>query len=237
MKSNKSMGFFITGTDTGVGKTYVTQKILQQLSSKSIACVAMKPVASGASQTANGLRNDDAVKLQQASNVSVPYELLNPYCFEPAIAPHLAAQQSGVTIELSVILAAYHELSALADIVIVEGVGGWQVPLNTNVENSLFVSTLAEQLQLPVILVVGLQLGCLNHALLSCYSIYNSQCAMAGWIANNIDKNFLFVNECVATLEEQISKPLLANLSWNKTELNSSVKSDVIDLDHFLINS
>jgi len=208
-KINNVKGLFITGTDTGVGKTYISQKILQQLSAQSISCVAMKPVASGAVQTEHGLRNADALTLQSAANVDVPYELLNPYCFEPAIAPHLAAQQSGVVIDQSVIIEAFESLSRLADVVIVEGVGGWSVPLNT--KQSLSVASLAEQLQLPVVLVVALRLGCINHALLSCDAIANSQCDLLGWIANNCVNNFNTADECVSTLQDQIVQPLLAN--------------------------
>jgi dethiobiotin synthetase len=240
MKLNKAKGLFITGTDTAVGKTYVTQRILQQLSSQSISCIAMKPVASGAIKTTEGLRNNDALKLQQAANVNVPYELINPYCFEPAIAPHLAAQQSGVVIEPSIILDAYHELSSRADVVIVEGVGGWQVPLNTQSNKVYSISTLAEQLQLPVVLVVGLRLGCLNHAQLSAYSIYNSQCSLVGWIANTVEKDLLHSKEQVQFLQDQISSPLLGHLSWSNNKIgsqNNFIYDEVIDLDHLLINS
>lgn len=239
MKSNKPRGLFITGTDTGVGKTYVTEQILNQLSSQSISCVAMKPVACGATQTPNGLRNADAMKLQQASSVEVPYELLNPYCFEPEIAPHLAAQQAGVAIELSIILSAFEALSLLSDVIIVEGLGGWQVPLNLQSAKPLFISTLAAQLQLPVVLVVALQLGCLNHALLNYHTIYNSECSMAGWVANRLNKNFISADACVETLEKQITAPLLAYLSHadDKFKPNSSINDDVFDLDHLLINS
>ncbi|MFV2059134.1 MAG: dethiobiotin synthase [Gammaproteobacteria bacterium] len=243
MKSNKTnsvKGLFITGTDTGVGKTHVTQQILQQLSAQSISCVAMKPVASGAIQTANGLRNDDAVILQKTSSVHAAYELINPYCFEPAIAPHLAAQLSGVTIEPEVILNAFYELSSLADIVIVEGVGGWQVPLNEQVSGVYTIATLAEQLQLPVVLVVGLRLGCMNHALLSHDSIYNSNSQLAGWIANSVDKTMLYGTEQIQFLKEQLPTPLLAHLSWCENQSQSSdnfINDEIIDLDHLLIKS
>ncbi len=234
-----SKGFFITGTDTDVGKTFITQKILQQLSAQSISCVAMKPVASGAVATADGLRNDDALKLQRASSISVPYDLMNPYCFEPAIAPHLAAQMSGVTIQSSVILDAFQELTNLADVVIVEGVGGWQVPLNIQAENSLSVARLAELINLPIILVVGLRLGCINHALLSSAAINNSQCSIAGWIANNIDNNFLSANDSVETLQNQIASPLLANVAWQHTHDLSYKTNDltIFDLDQILLHS
>ena len=241
MKSNnkKYRGLFITGTDTAVGKTYVTQQILAQLKAQSISCVAMKPVASGAHQTEYGLRNDDALKLQHASSVEVPYELINPYCFEPAIAPHLAAQQSGVVIQASVILDAFNELSSRADVVIVEGVGGWQVPLNVQTHNVFSVSTLAEQLQLPVVLVVGLRLGCLNHAQLSYYSIYNSRCQFAGWIANSVENDLLYSREQIEFLQQQLSVPLLAHFTCcrDSTKLENNVINDeVIDLDHLLRN-
>ncbi len=234
-----SKGFFITGTDTDVGKTFITQKILQQLSAQSISCVAMKPVASGAVATADGLRNDDALILQQESTVTAPYELINPYCFEPAIAPHLAARMSGVTIQSSVILDAFHELTGLAEVVIVEGVGGWQVPLNTQADSILSVASLAELINLPIILVVGLRLGCINHALLSTNSICNSQCSMAGWIANNIDDQFLSANDCIDTLQNQISTPLIANVTWQDNNSLSSRTNNAIEfnLAQILIHS
>lgn len=234
MTLNRPKGLFITGTDTAVGKTFVTQRILQQLNSQSISCVAMKPIASGAIQTDNGLRNDDALKLQQACNVTVPYELLNPYCFEPAIAPHLAAQQSGIVIQSKVILDAFHELCLLADVVLVEGVGGWQVPLNTDAENVLSVASLAAQMKLPIVMVVGLRLGCINHALLTYQAIQNSSCSMAGWVANEVDTQFSTANDCVATLKKQIFLPLLANLPWCQEPnflKNNQKMNTIFDLD------
>ncbi|VAX01616.1 Dethiobiotin synthetase [hydrothermal vent metagenome] len=239
MKLNKTnKGLFITGTDTDVGKTFITQKILMQLSAQSISCVAMKPVASGAIATSSGLRNDDALILQKASNIFVPYDLINPYCFEPAIAPHLAAQVSGVTIQTSVILDAFYELQRLADVVIVEGVGGWQVPLNTQITNLLSVASLAEQLNLPVVLVVGLRLGCINHALLTANAITNSQCTMAGWVANEIDDTFLSADDCISTLQNQIDKPLMANVAWHhKKNLSNKINYNVVfDLDQVLLH-
>ncbi len=230
MTLSKPKGLFITGTDTAVGKTFVTQRILQQLNSQSISCVAMKPVASGAIQTENGLRNDDALKLQQACNVTVPYELLNPYCFESAIAPHLAAQQSGVEIHSNVILDAFYELSLLAEVVIVEGVGGWQVPLNTDANNVLSVSSIAAQMQLPIVMVVGLRLGCINHALLTYQAIQNSPCSIAGWVANAVDTEFSSANDCVSTLKKQLFSPLLANLPWCNAQNNKKTE-DNFDLD------
>jgi len=238
--NNNFKGLFITGTDTAVGKTYVTQRILEQLTSQSISCVGMKPVASGAVKTSDGLRNDDALKLQHASSIAAPYELINPYCFEPAIAPHLAAQQAGVVINASVIFDAFKKLSLLADVVIVEGVGGWFVPLNTEAGQSLTVATLAMQLHLPIVLVVGLRIGCLNHALLTHYTIYRQQCEMAGWIANDIDNELLFAQQQIDLLQDQISAPLLAHLPWTEKNIqskNNVNKLNVIDLDHLLTNS
>jgi len=239
MKSNNSKvrGLFVTGTDTGVGKTHVTEQILRQLGSQSISCVAMKPVASGAIQTANGLRNEDALKLQQASSVDAPYELVNPYCFESAVAPHIAAQQTGVSIDSKVIVRAFEELVTLADVIIVEGVGGWQVPLNTEQGLELSVASLAEQLQLPVLLVVGLRVGCINHALLSDYTIYNGASSLAGWIANSIDKDLMFADEQIEYLQQQLLSPLLAKLPWQTDSVSPKINYNnfnVIDLDHCL---
>jgi len=203
-------GFFVTGTDTGVGKTLICCALLHGFAALGKSVIGMKPVAAGAVRDARGLTNDDVALLRAASNVEAPLALVNPYCFEPPIAPHLAAEQAGAAIELELILDAYRNLSAAADIVIVEGVGGFCVPLNHSEDSA----DLAQRLGLPVILVVGLRLGCLNHALLTAHSIRAQGLTLAGWIANRIDPAMAAAERNVAALVERLPAPLLGDIEF-----------------------
>lgn len=198
-------GFFITGTDTGVGKTLVATALLRALAARGSVAAGMKPVAAGASRTADGLRNDDALALAAASGVALPYEVVNPYCFEPAIAPHLAAREAGVEIDPGAILMAYLQLVARAPVAVVEGAGGWLVPLN----GSVTFAALPALLSLDVILVVGLRLGCLNHALLTAESIEQYGCRPVAWIGNAVAPDFARRDENVATLRGLLPMPCL----------------------------
>ena len=198
-------GFFITGTDTGVGKSVVAAGVMERHKLKGLSVVGMKPVASGARHTRDGLRNEDAELLLDTATIKSDYALVNPYVFEPAIAPHLAAEQAGQTITLEKIKAVFSELSQQADSVVVEGVGGWQVPLN----NEHTMADLAQQLNLPVILVVGLKLGCINHALLTAEKIIADGCELAGWVANQIDPDMQCVQENVQSIQKRIASPFL----------------------------
>ncbi len=203
-------GFFVTGTDTGVGKTLIACALLHALARAGRRVIGMKPVAAGAVRGAQGLINDDVALLQAAGNVDAPLALVNPYCFEPAIAPHLAAEQAGTVIELEFILDAYRNLSSIADIVVVEGVGGFCVPLNRGEDSA----DLAQRLGLPVILVVGLRLGCLNHALLTVQAIRAKGLRLAGWIANRIDPAMAAADENVAALAQRVAAPLLGEVEF-----------------------
>ena len=211
-------GFFITGTDTSIGKTRVTAGLLKAFARAGRKTVGMKPIASGAVMSREGLRNDDALALQAAASEKRAYELVNPYCFAPAVAPHLAAMEAGVEIDLETITAAYTELCKGADTVLVEGVGGWQVPLSASLE----LPDLVRELDLPVILVVGLRLGCLNHASLTARAIRADGLELAGWVANAIDPAFERPEANVATLEAELHAPLLARLPHAPT---ASVKA------------
>ena len=177
---NRPAGYFITGTDTGIGKTVVTLGLMRWLQDRGRRVAAMKPVASGCERTPQGLRNEDALQLQQQASMPLDYDVVNPYAFEPPIAPHIAASQAGVQIELDIIRQGVRLLAEHADLVCVEGVGGWLVPLNG--EES--VADLAVSLGLGVVLVVGMRLGCLNHALLTAQAIQASGASLAGWVAN-----------------------------------------------------
>ena len=202
-------GVFVTGTDTGIGKTRVSVGLLHALRRAGFKTAAMKPVASGAERTSEGLCNDDALKLQAAATLARPYGLVNPYCFAPPIAPHLAAREAGMVIDLEQIRAAYGEICRGADAAVVEGVGGWQVPLSDTLE----LPDLVRELELPVILVVGLRLGCLNHALLTARAIQADGLSLLGWVANAIDSGFERPEANLATLEAELPAPLLGRLA------------------------
>lgn len=203
-----AQGYFITGTDTGVGKTLVSRILIQRLLQTHARVVGFKPVASGCRKTPSGLRNDDAVALQELSSVVLPYATVNPYAFEAAIAPHLAATAADAQIDLARLCATID--SVVADRVVVEGVGGWLVPL-TRQET---LADLAQRLQLPVVLVVGMRLGCLNHALLTAAAIRNSGLPIAGWVANEIDPTFERCGDNIAALRERLDTPLMMRLPW-----------------------
>jgi len=208
-----AQGLFITGTDTGVGKTRVSVTLVETLKARGQRVAAMKPVASGASATAAGLRNDDAQHLQAAASVAAPYETVNPYCFAPAVAPHLAARAAGLSIEVSRIVAAHRTLAAQADWVIVEGVGGWKVPLG----EAITTVDLAAALGWPVVLVVGIRLGCLNHALLTADAIGASGLPFAGWIANYIDPHCAEADALIEDLERRLPAPRRGTMRWQET--------------------
>ena len=200
-------GIFITGTDTGVGKTLVAAGLVRLLASHGKRVVGLKPVASGAEQSAGGLRNDDALALSAGSTVALPYELTNPYCFAPAIAPHLAAREAGIAISVDALEDWYARATTGVDVAVVEGAGGWRVPLHPEG----FLSDLPERLGLGVILVVGLRLGCLSHARLTLEAIAAcGRCPFLGWIGNRIVPGFIRPEENLETLERLLGSPPLA---------------------------
>jgi dethiobiotin synthetase len=203
-------GYFITGTDTGIGKTRVTAGLLKAFARTGRKTVGMKPVASGAVQTPEGLRSEDALALQAAASEKRRYSLVNPYCFAPPVAPHLAALEAGVEIHLDTIRTAYSELCKGADTVLVEGVGGWQVPLSPTLE----LPDLVRELELPVIMVVGMRLGCLNHALLTARALNADSLELAGWVANDIDPAFERPEANIASLEAELHAPLLTRMPY-----------------------
>lgn len=196
------MSYFITGTDTGVGKTLVSCALLHALAAQGKQVAGFKPVAAGCD---NDDYNEDARLLRAASSIQATYGQTNPYCFPQAIAPHLAARHAGARIDFSRILASYRELAGQADEVIVEGVGGFCVPLNEKQDSA----DLAKELGLPVILVVGMRLGCLNHALLTLRVIADYQLECAGWVANVLDADMPALQENIEALRERIAAPLL----------------------------
>ena len=200
-------GLLISGTDTGIGKTVVASGLVRLAASSGRKVVGLKPVASGAEHTLDGLRNEDALALAAESSVHLPYALTNPLCFEPAIAPHIAAAAAGVAITVPDLVDWYARATVQADLAIVEGAGGWRVPLHPEG----FLSDLPEQLGLDVLLVVGLRLGCLNHARLTLEAIERSgRCRYVGWIGNRIEPAFARLDENLATLTGLLGGPPLA---------------------------
>ncbi|HXG27855.1 MAG TPA: dethiobiotin synthase [Nevskiales bacterium] len=195
---------FITGTDTGVGKTHVARLLLEQARAEGIRCAGFKPVAAGATDTAEGPRNEDALALQAAASVELPYELVNPYLLPEPVAPHIAAAEAGVRMGPARILQAHAEIAARADLVVVEGAGGWQVPLTED----LLYSELVTQAGWPVLLVVGMRLGCLNHALLSAQAI-RAVTRLTGWVANCLPPRQPRLEANLMTLGQRLPEPLL----------------------------
>ena len=217
--------YFITGTDTGVGKTFVTCALLHRLKAQGMAAIGMKPVAAGGDMTPDGLQNDDIEALLEAGSVKLASEDLNCYLFAEAIAPHIAAANEDVDIDLDVIRQRFDQLAELADVVLVEGVGGFIVPLGDGVDTA----DLAADLDLQVILVVGMRLGCLNHALLAQEAIRARGLTIAGWVANQIDPHMAEFDANVEALEERIRAPLLGVVEWQKVPDASKVILDLPD--------
>ena len=203
-----SRAVFVAGTDTGIGKTHAACTLLHALRAAGRDVCGMKPVASGCVETPDGLRNDDALALLAAGGVELPYAQVNPMALREPLSPHLAAAHDGVTITLAPLREAFERLQAAHDTVVVEGVGGWLVPLAPG----LFASDIAKQWQLPVILVVGLRLGCLNHALLSARAIVADGCRLLGWIGNCVDPAMDALEENLATLCRLLPAPCLGVL-------------------------
>lgn len=197
-----SPAYFLTGTDTEIGKTFITCALLHRARRNGLRAAGLKPVA--ASTDASGL-NEDVENIRAASSIDLPRHLINPYCFAPAIAPHIAAAEAGVTIDLAPIRAACETARQQADLVIVEGVGGFCVPLGENQGSD----DLAVTLGLPVILVVGMRLGCISHALLTAEAIAARGLPLAGWVANRIDPAMSRFEENLATLQSRLAAPLL----------------------------
>ena len=201
--------YFITGTDTDAGKTTVASGLLHLARQHGLSTAALKPVASGSEQTAEGLRNSDALNLWAECSLELAYEAVNPFAFAPAIAPHIAASEAGVALSVDSL---YPHVQALlqrnADFALVEGAGGWRVPLNLEED----LADLAIACQLPVILVVGVKLGCINHALLSVEAIVNDGLPLAGWVANVVDAQTSRLEENLATLQARMPAPCLGTI-------------------------
>ncbi|MBS0380134.1 MAG: dethiobiotin synthase [Proteobacteria bacterium] len=197
-------GLFVTGTDTGVGKTVVACGLVRALVAAGHRVGVLKPVASGSDRTPKGLRNEDAEQLLACANLGQTYEEANPYCFEPPISPHIAADEAGIAIDIDKIGDIYREIAARADWVVVEGAGGWLAPVG----REAVMADLAGALRVPVLLVVGLRLGCLNHAALTRESIRSGAAAFAGWIGSAVDPGFARPAANLARLGRILGEPL-----------------------------
>ena len=203
-----SMGYFITGTDTEVGKTWATVSLMHYFKRQGKTVLGMKPVAAGAQWSQGQLHNTDALLLQQHSSCQVAYELINPYVYEPAVSPHIAGKQHPV--DLTVVFDCFKQLHAQVDVLLVEGAGGWYSPLNDQQDNS----DLAKKLALPVIIVVAIRLGCINHAKLSFQAVAQSGLLCAGWLAQCVDASMLNTEENIHTLRTALPIPLLGVMPY-----------------------
>ncbi len=201
---------FVTGTDTGVGKTLVSAALLHALAQRHARVVGMKPVAAGLVPQGAHWASEDVLMLRAASTLRVPPELDNPVALPEPLSPHLAAARAGRHVGVAELLAAQRALLARADVVLVEGAGGWRVPLN----DSETLADLARAMAAPVVLVVGLRLGCLNHALLTAEAIRADGLQLAGWVANSVDPGMACRDENIDTLRQRLHAPLLGVVPW-----------------------
>lgn len=202
--------YFISGTDTGVGKTLVSAALLHAFAARGLRTVGMKPVAAGCEWRDGVAYWEDVEQLRAAASVDAEPTLVNPYRFEAAIAPHIAAAQSAVSIRLDVMVSAFAALQTQADVVIVEGAGGFLMPLNDHQG----ISDLVCELALPVILVVGMRLGCINHSLLSALAIQHAGLSLAGWVANRVDPAMEQFDATLQALHQRLDAPLLGVVPW-----------------------
>lgn len=208
-----SLKLFITGTDTNIGKTYISKQLLQAFNQAGKSTIGIKPVASGCELMDGKWQNADALTLQQEASISLAYEDCNPFAFTPPIAPYLAAQQVSISMHLAELNHKMrYALQHPADVCVIEGIGGWLQPLNETETMADFVVAN----QLAVILVVGMRLGCINHALLTAESIIHKNSSVLGWIANCIDPAMLCLDENIKLLRQRLPMPHLATVHWGK---------------------
>lgn len=208
----KTKGFFIAGTDTGIGKTRATVSLMEEFKKQGYKVAGMKPIASGAEDKQGELRNEDAELILQACSELVDYKLINPFVFELPVSPHIAAHQKNKQIDINEIENCYQNLASNNDVVFVEGVGGWRVPISED----LYMVDLVRKLDLPVMLVVGFKLGCLNHAILTEEAIKSDGLRLLGWLSNHLEEDYLFPDESLATLKRTLKSPHLAKLPFVK---------------------
>ena len=213
---------FVAGTDTGIGKTHAACTLIHALRAHGLRTCGMKPVASGCLETPEGRRNEDALALQAAGSAPLAYDAINPVALREPLSPHLAARLEGLTIGMAPLRAAFDRLQATHDAVVVEGVGGWMVPLAPG----LLASAIPQQWDLPVVLVIGLRLGCLNHALLSARAILADGCRLAGWIGNRIDPAMAALEDNLETLRGMLPAPCLGVLPYGLAPAEAAGRLD-----------
>ena len=208
-------GVFITGTDTDAGKTVVSAALVRALVNKGLLVAGLKPIASGFELIDGSWCNEDVEALTQASNVALPAQRVNRYDFKPAIAPHIAAAQEGVSLELDLIKQDLDYAAGKADFVLIEGAGGWHVPLSSPGQQPVQdMQSLAKCMNLPVIMVVGMRLGCINHAVLTANAILQSGLPLLGWVANQVDPSFEYLKENISTLDSLLAVPRLFDVPF-----------------------
>ncbi|EFC1525096.1 dethiobiotin synthase [Escherichia ruysiae] len=221
-----SKRYFVTGTDTEVGKTVASCALLQAAKAAGYRTAGYKPVASGSEMTAEGLRNSDALALQRNSSLQLDYATVNPYTFEEATSPHIISAQEGWPIDPLVMSAGLRVLEHQAEWVLVEGAGGWFTPLS----DSFTFADWVTQEQLPVILVVGVKLGCINHAMLTAQTVQQAGLTLAGWVANDVTPQGKRHSEYMATLTRMIPAPLLGEIPWLQENPESALTGKYINL-------
>jgi dethiobiotin synthetase len=222
--------FFIAGTDTDVGKTLIASGLLQAANNKELRTIGMKPIAAGCEQTEDGLRNEDALMLIDAMSAELPYSQVNPIAFEPPIAPHIAAMRENKQLSVSRLTGFCNGiLMQPSDFVVIEGAGGWRVPLNPRET----LANLAIELNLPVVLVVGMRLGCINHALLTAEAIERDGLKVAGWVANKVDPEMSCYEENLMTIKTLIHAPLLGEVPFLE-DANKNTVAACLDIDPLL---
>lgn len=236
--SVKRRAFFVTGTDTEVGKTFVTEALLILLNKKGLLTAAYKPIAAGCELTPQGLRNEDALALQKHSSIDLRYDEVNPIAFEAAIAPHLAAQNlkeddTAQPISIDAVREGFIALlQKKPDVLIVEGAGGWRLPLGIDFDGQpRYLSEFVVERNLSVILVVGMRLGCLNHAVLTAECIRNDGLKIAGWVANQVDPDMPFLDENIDSLKTLIGAPFLGSLPKVNSLVDAGAYLDLSVLD------
>ncbi|MDR5853353.1 dethiobiotin synthase [Caballeronia sp. LZ062] len=220
-----ALSLFVAGTDTEIGKTFVSCALLHGFAHHGLRAAAMKPIASGAVMRDGVLHNEDADQLDAAATVALPPDMRTPFMMREPIAPHIAAAREGIALDIGRIVEAHREASTLADIVVVEGVGGFRVPLDETHDTA----DLAVALNVPVVLVVGMRLGCISHALLTAEAIAARGLTLAGWVANRVDPNMLYPEENIATLKQRIAAPLLGVIP-HLTSRDAALAADDLDV-------
>lgn len=228
-KLNKQ--FFITGTDTGVGKTFVSCRLLEAVNERGISTLGLKPLASGCEYIGDQWQNDDALALQRCASVKLPYAKINPIPLPRAVAPHLAAKIQGIELSVTTLVNHYQTLQPLpSEFTLLEGTGGWLVPLNARETFADFVAAI----NIPVILVVGIRLGCINHALLTAHAIRNGNVSLAGWVGNCVDPETELREEIIDTLTMRLDAPCLGCVPHRIGNKMISDPSEFFDLEQIL---